>query len=48
METNNQEEISAKKDEKKVWHKPKLYWGKEVGFMSAASTGPYGSSPTIS
>jgi hypothetical protein len=34
MEIINQEENPPKVPEKKTWHKPKLYWGKEIGFMS--------------
>lgn len=41
-------EIQSIKKEKKVWNKPKLFSGKEIGFMGlgrfqAYSTGPTGS-----
>jgi hypothetical protein len=40
-------EIKSIKKAKKVWSKPKLFLGKEIGFMGlgrfqASSTGPYG------
>ncbi len=40
-------EIKSINKEKKVWSKPKLFSGKEIGFMGlgrfqASTTGPYG------
>jgi hypothetical protein len=40
MDIINQEESSPKETKKKKWHKPKIYSGKEFGYMGFNLTGP--------